>query len=146
MKVQTKILLLLLVVCALFGGGLAALRLRERAKFRRIALENAQERESFFNEFLAHRGESLQMLAKDDTYSDDLVRAIGANDVAWARENINESTLTAFNADVIWVCHADQSGCYSLNRLDVPKTTLSSSPCPPRRSTPCRTSGSCTSS
>ena len=118
MKVQTKILLLLLVVCALFGGGLAALRLRERAKFRRIAQENAQERKDFFNEFLQRRGEPLQMLAKDDTYSDDLVRAIGANDAAWIKANVTENTLTSFNADAIWICHADQSWCYSLNRLD----------------------------
>ena len=118
MKVQTKILLLLLVVCALFGGGLAALRVRERARFRRIALENAQEREHFFNEFLDRRGESLQMLAKDDTYSDDLLRAIGTDDAAWIKANVNDGTLTSFNADAIWICHADQSWCYSLNRLD----------------------------
>ena len=118
MKVQTKILLLLLVVGVLFGGGLAALRLRERAKFRRIALENARERKDFFGDFLKHRGEPLQTLAQDDTYSDDLVHAIGANDTAWIKNNINEGTLTAFNADAVWVCHADQSWCYSLNRLD----------------------------
>ena len=118
MKVQTKILLLLLVVCALFGGGLAALRIRERAKFRSMALENAREREKFFDEFLKRLGEPLQTLAQDDTYSDGLVHAVGTNDTAWLKANIDEDKLTSFSADAIWVCHADQSWCYSLNRLD----------------------------
>ena len=118
MKVQTKILLLLVLVGGLFIGGLAALRTRERTAVRRIVQENILRKKKFFDEFLQRRSESLEMLAKDDTYSDEMVNAIGGADPAAIKKYVNEGTLTAYNADAIWVYHPDQSWCASLNRLD----------------------------
>ena len=118
MKVQTKILLLLVLVGALFVGGLAALRTHERAAFRRIVQENALRKEKFFNDFLQRRSAQLEMLAKDDTYSDDMVNAIGSADPAAIRKYVNDGALTSYNADAIWVYHPDQSWCASINRLD----------------------------
>ncbi len=118
MKVQTKILLLLLVVGALFGGGLVALRLQDRTKFRRISQERALERKKFFDEFLTRRSEPLQMLAKDYTYWDDMARAIGGSDIAWVTQHTSDNNWNSFNVDAVWIYHPDQSLFFSANRLD----------------------------
>ncbi len=52
MKVQTKILLLLLVLTAIFFGGLWLLRWSAERKFHRIAIERAEDRARFFDFFV----------------------------------------------------------------------------------------------
>jgi signal transduction histidine kinase/ActR/RegA family two-component response regulator len=120
MKVQTKILLLLLAVVAVFIAGILYLRARETARFLRIAEERAWDREHFFDGFLARQGEPLEMLAKDYTYWDDMVRAVDESDRAWLNANLNnDGTWQSSNADALWVYRPERTLLYSANRLDV---------------------------
>ena len=92
MKVQTKILVLLLAVGAIFVAGLIFIKWREHAQFHRIATERADERKRSFDEALERFSEPLDMLAKDYTYWDGMVHAITAANpkegLAWLQQNI----------------------------------------------------------
>lgn len=117
MRVQTKIFLLLLGIVALFVGGLGMIKSRERAKFLEIARERTQERSRSFDAFLARQGEPLEMLAKDYTYWDAMVRAIRANDNRWVEQNVNDATWVSSGAHAVWIYRADGTLFYSADRL-----------------------------
>ena len=119
MKVQTKILLLLLAVVALFAGGLLLLRARETARFLAIAQEREQDRKRFFEDFLTRQGEPLEMFAKDYTYWDDMVRGVDTGNLDWLKANLDDpSTWERSDADAVWVYRPDRTFLFSANRLD----------------------------
>ncbi len=115
MKVQTKLLLLLLLIGGLFLGGLSALTLREEAKFRSIAERRAKQRDLLFDRFLEERGDQLEVFVEDFSLWDDLVRALAGDDRGWAEENINFQTLTTYRANAAWICRPDGAVFHSVN-------------------------------
>ncbi len=119
MKVQTKILLLLLAVVAVFVGGILLIRAREHARFLRIAEDRARDREHFFDGFLARQGEPLEMLAKDYTYWDAMVSAVDGGDGGWLNGNLNnQGTWQTSDADALWVYRPDHTCLFAANRLE----------------------------
>ncbi len=115
MKVQTKILLLLLLVVLTFIGGLSLVRWNAERRFKAIADERAVERSRIFDEFLAERGDQLAAIIDDSTNWDDLVRAIRANDHAWADANIPLETLADKNFNALWIYKPDLSLFHTKN-------------------------------
>ncbi len=115
MTVQTKILILLLAIIAVFVGGLAALKLAEGRRFKAIADARAVERNRIFDEFLKERGDPLKALMDDSTNWDDFVRALMKNDTAWAERNLGDSVLTTYQANAVWVYRPDGTLFYSRN-------------------------------
>ena len=119
MKVQTKILLLLLAVVALFAGGLLLLRARETARFLSIAQEREQDRKRSFEGFLDRQGGPLEMFAKDYTYWDDMVRGVDTANLDWLKANLDDrNTWERSDADAVWVYRPDRTFLFSANRLD----------------------------
>ena len=118
MKVQTKIFLLLLVLVALFAGGLTLIRRHAHTQFRLVAYERARDRERFFNSFLLRQGEQLDILARDSTVSDALVTAMSHDDKTWIEQNIlNDQTWARSNANAIWIYNPDRTLFDSANLL-----------------------------
>lgn len=117
MKVQTKIILLLVVLVAVFAGGLAWIKNQERAKFRDIAHTRVQENQRTFNGALARQGERLDTFAKDSTYSDAMVHAVNTNDRLWIDQAIDESVWARSGAHAVWIYHADRTLLYTHNLL-----------------------------
>ena len=118
MKVQTKIFLLLLVVVALFAGGLALIRRQAHAHFRVVACERARDRERFFNSFLVRQGEQLDILVKDSTYSDALIAALKTGDKPWIERNIlGDQAWAKSNANALWVYNPDRTLFFSADQL-----------------------------
>ena len=115
MKVQTKILLLLLLVVLTFIGGLTLVRWNASRRFKTIADQRAVERSRIFDEFLAERGDQLAAIVDDSTNWDDLVRAIKADDHAWAEANIPLDTLTEKNFNALWIYKPDLTLFHSKN-------------------------------
>ena len=115
MKVQTKILLLLVLVVLIFVGGLSVVRYQAERRFKVIADQRAVERSRIFDEFLAERGDQLSAIVDDSTNWDDLVRAIKSNDQAWAEANIPLETLTAKNFNALWIYKPDLTLFHSKN-------------------------------
>lgn len=114
MKVQTKILLLLLLIVATFVGTLIAVRLFGQRKFRGIANARAAERHRVFREFLEERGDNLKVLVEDSTNWNDLVVAIRKDDLAWAEANVGEQTLATYRTNALWIYKPDLSLFYSV--------------------------------
>ena len=118
MKVQTKIFLLLLVIVALFAGGLTLIRRQAHVHFRQVASGRAKDRERFFNSFLVRQGEQLETLAKDSTYSDALISAMAKSDKDWIEQNILvDQTWVKSNANAIWIYQPDRTLFYSADLL-----------------------------
>src|SRR5438067_212439 len=103
MKVQTRILLFFTIIVIVFVGGLGAAKVIEKAKFDRLAAAHAQERMKSFDQFLEHRAASLEMLAKDFTYWDDLVRALATQDRDWVAANLGDVPLATYEANALWI-------------------------------------------
>src|SRR6187200_3294476 len=115
MKVQTKILLLLLLVVLTFIGGLTLVRVNAARRFKSIADQRAIDRNRIFDEFLKERGDQLAAIVDDSTNWDDFVRAIKTNDNAWADKNIGVETLTAKDFNALWVYKPDLTLWHSKN-------------------------------
>ena len=120
MKVQTKIILLLVAVTATFLAGLWAFSAYDRLQFRRIADERYRERNESLDAFLAQWGEPLRTFAADFTNLDDMVSAIADNDRQWFEDNVSEQTLDSFHANAIWVYALDGTPVWLKNNLSSP--------------------------
>jgi signal transduction histidine kinase/ActR/RegA family two-component response regulator len=109
MKVQSKILLLLFAIVAIFVGGLATLKHFEQAKFKAIADERSADRHKDFSKFLEVRGDKLKALVDDWTNFTELVGAIVKDDRQWVADNLNDSRLATANANAVWIYRNDLS-------------------------------------
>jgi signal transduction histidine kinase len=113
MKVQTKITLLLLIVVALFIGGLWAFRAFDQKKFREIREDRLVEAKRSFNAFLIKDGEPLETLVDYDTTWDLMVQAIQTRNQKWLSENVSNETLSAYKAYAVWIFDRDGALLYS---------------------------------
>ena len=129
MKVQTKIVLLLVVVFSTFLAGLGAFHTWDRLKIRRIADHEFSERNKSFDEFLKRQSVPLETLAKEYTNLDSLVGAIQTNDQRWLVEDVNVARLGGFQANAAWVYRLDGTKLHSVNNLSRPD--LADIPVPP---------------
>jgi signal transduction histidine kinase/ActR/RegA family two-component response regulator len=129
MKVQTKIVLLLVVVFSTFIAGLAAFHAWDRIKIRRIADQQFSERNKSFDEFLKHQSVPLDTLARDYTNLDALVSAIATNNQRWFVDDINIARLDGFQANAAWVYRTDGTKLHSVNNLNYAE--LADLPLPP---------------
>ena len=119
MKVQTKIILLLLVLTTIFLGGLWLLRRQAQKKFHRIAIERAEDRARFFDSFVRRQGETLETFVQDSTNWSPMVRAIAEKNFPWIVQNIdNDSTWGRADAQAVWIYRPDRSLVFSKNLLD----------------------------
>ncbi len=107
MKVQSKILLLLLLVVLTFVGGLTAVRWNADRRLKTLADERARERSRMFDEFLAERGDQLAAIVDDSTNWDDFVRAIKADDHGWAEKNLGLEALAVKDFNALWIFQPD---------------------------------------
>ena len=117
MRVQTKILALLLAIVVVFVTALFAAKHFENAKFRRISDARAEERMKSFDDFLRRQGEPLETLAKDFTYWDEMVRALHTQDRDWAAANLGDTPLATYHANALWIYQSDLTPFYSHNNL-----------------------------
>jgi signal transduction histidine kinase len=117
MKVQTRILLLLLAIVSVFAVGLTLIEGRQHAKAREIARLRAEERSRSFDQFLQRVGEPLATLAKDETTLDAMVLAIDRNDQAWIRSHLNDAMWERSGAQAIWIYRPDGTPFVAVNRL-----------------------------
>ncbi|HEY8834708.1 MAG TPA: CHASE4 domain-containing protein, partial [Chthoniobacterales bacterium] len=118
MKVQTKITLLILLVVAVFMGGLWGFRAYDQSKFRRITQERFDERRNAFDLFWEKDGEPLKTLTEYDTTWDDMVQAIQQKNLRWLQENVSAETLQAYKANAVWIYDSNARLIYSRNSSD----------------------------
>src|SRR5947207_3587672 len=121
MKVQTKITLLLGLLVATFLTGLLAFRIYGRSKFQHITQQRLIEQNRSFDEFLQRNGEPLQILVEDTTCLDQMVQAIATDNYQWCSENLNDSTLSGYHANALWIYRPHGTIFYPLNNFNAPE-------------------------
>ena len=129
MKVQTKILLLLVLVVVVFIGGLIAVRFNTEHGLRSLADQRAEERSRIFDQFLADRGDQLAAIVDDSTNWDDLVRALRSNDTTWAEKNLGLEVLAIKDFNALWIFRPDLTLWHSQNNRYA--QSLNNAPLPP---------------
>jgi signal transduction histidine kinase len=120
MKVQTKIILLLVVVFSTFLAGLWAYRAWDKRKIRDIAEKAFIERATSFQDYLKRDGVRLETLTEDYTKHTPLVEAIRANDSAWLQNDISRALLNSYGANAAWVYRLDGTRLHQIDNLDWP--------------------------
>ena len=118
MKVQTKITLLIVLVVAIFMGGLLVFRSFDQQKFHRIQDERLIEVKRSFEAFLVKDGEPLRTLTEDNSTWGEMVDAIQTRDTNWFGENVSRETLLAYKASAVWIYTPEVTLLYSLNSSD----------------------------
>jgi len=77
--------------------------------------QNSEEKKAYFDKLITLKGANLKSLSIDYTYWDDMVGFVhGTKDMAWARQNMDETVLGTYQADALWVYRLDLSRIYSI--------------------------------
>lgn len=80
--------------------------------------EGNKEKSIYFDKLVKLKGASLETLAIDYTYWDEMVDFIHNNDIAWAKKMMDENVLKTYQANAIWIFRTDLSLIYSINNQD----------------------------
>jgi len=114
MRVQTKLILLLLIFSVIFATGRYFFQTFEDKRMRLLFLEDNREKSIFFDSIVKLKGVSLETLAYDYTYWDEMVNFLHNNNMPWAQGNMDENALRTYQTDAIWVYKRDFSLAYSI--------------------------------
>ena len=96
MKIQTKIILFLLVIFVLFLAGFISLRSTEQNREEVLLSTRIHEKNTMFDKILKLEEASLEMFAYEFSYSDKIVRFVSGRDTIWPRATI-DSVMASSN-------------------------------------------------
>lgn len=118
MKVQTKSILLLIILSALFVSGMYFFQAFEDKRMRFMFLVDNEEKNDTFDNIVKLKGSPLEILAYDYTYWDEMVNFLHNNNMLWAKSNMEEVVLKTYQADAIWVYKLNSTQAYSIRNRD----------------------------
>lgn len=119
MNLQTKVLLSLCLVVAIFGAGLVLVKHFDTERQHLLMRDREQETVIFFDKLLELNGSSLRTLVYDYTYWNEMVRFATVGDPRWAEGNLHDLTLSTYAVNAIWVYRTDRTLAYSHNNLSM---------------------------
>lgn len=114
---QNKIIILVTLIALVMIVGLYSLRQSEKNKIDTLMLDRQEEYAVLLDKVIDFKSNSLQTLAYDYTFWDEMVDFVKSGDKKWANQII-VTGLPTYNADFAWVYRIDFSLVYSTNRLD----------------------------
>lgn len=114
---QNKIILLVTLIALVMIAGLFLLRDSDENKLKMLLSERKKEYALLLDNVIDFKSKSLQTLAYDYTYWDEMVDFVKSGNNKWASQNIVVA-LPTYNADFAWVYKTDFSLVYSTNRLE----------------------------
>ncbi|MBI3881846.1 MAG: ATP-binding protein [Verrucomicrobia bacterium] len=116
MRIQTKLLLLLLLLVCLYLVEVAHERGAERQRRTLYLQQRREEVGTLFDRFVTLKGQPLEAFVNDYTDWDDLAKFASKVDPAWAQENLAPA-LTSFDLDAVWICRTNLTVVYSTNAV-----------------------------
>ncbi len=117
MRIRTKLILFLLSIISIFFAALFIHNANERKTLNLFFADRNRMENKTFDEAMETKGVSLKTLAFDYTYWDEMVNFLKTDNQAWAEENINQSALSNFKANAIWIYKLDLSLAYAVTDL-----------------------------
>jgi PAS domain S-box-containing protein len=118
MKVQTRMILLILIVISIFFAGLYSIQLVEKQKTEDMLTKRKLEKRESFKKTLQLFGNNLEVFSRDYTQWDEMVNFVKTVDPVWASENIDFS-INTYGANVAWIFNKDLKSVYSANNLSL---------------------------
>jgi PAS domain S-box-containing protein len=115
MRVQTKLISLLLFLSAIFVAVWYCYKSFEGKRIYLLFKQSTEEKSVYFDKLIKLKGASLEALAFDYTYWDEMVDFILNKDMEWAKKTIDVNVLKTYQADAIWIYRRDFSPVYSIN-------------------------------
>ncbi len=115
MKIQTRLIVLLIVLLAVFGGCLVLLRAAHERETRRMRAEIAKERGDLLDRLLELTGLTLKNFAADYSLWSEMAEFATHGDPKWGEVNI-EASLTNFDVNGAWVLRPDGTQVYGVVR------------------------------
>lgn len=117
MKVQIKIIFLMLAIIIVFFGILFFQKSFERNRLILLFKQEEEHINTVFDKIIDLKGASLNTLAFDYTYWDEMVNLVEKEDRKWGKENLDPS-LSTYNASAIWVYKLDLSQIYFVSNIE----------------------------
>lgn len=116
-SIRSRLILLLLSLILVF---IAATVMFWRSEKKALVLFFEKEidyKKTVFDKLLELKGKSIETLAYDYTYWDEMVNFIEFSDLEWAKTNV-DTCLSTYDINAVWVYKPDFSFVYSVNNLD----------------------------
>jgi PAS domain S-box-containing protein len=123
MKVQTKLIVLMVSLAAFFSAVFAVYIINERAKLVFLAKEETKEKNLLFDKIVSLKEASLRTFDYDYSLWDEMVNFVSSEDPKWAKDNINVG-ISTYQANAAFVYNAQFKLIYSFNNIK-PEISLS---------------------
>ncbi|MEA3209559.1 MAG: hypothetical protein QOE70_2616 [Chthoniobacter sp.] len=120
MRVQTTIVLLLILIGVVFVGGLLTVRNLEAEKFASVASEREAAWKTSVAKFFDSQRRPLETLVALHATSMGTLPAILDRDLAWAGKTWDDKMLSSFGANAVWVYRADGTVFYANGLHELP--------------------------
>ncbi|MFH0736738.1 MAG: PAS domain S-box protein [bacterium] len=114
MKIQNKIILLILIIAFIFSASIYYFYKTENEKRSLQMKELRVEKSVLLEKAIDVLGKSLYNYSFDYTYWDEMVLYVKTRDLGWAKENI-DLALETFNSQAAWVFDKNLSLIYTVN-------------------------------
>lgn len=115
MKVQSRMIILMLLAVIINIVAFNILMSVEKTRLSQLFKDRKKDEMATFDTLLRLKGKSLESLAFDYTYWDEMVNFLATDDKAWAEKMIDASVLTNYQTDAIWIYKKDLTLAYSIN-------------------------------
>ena len=116
MKIQVKLVILVLIIILIFTAGMFSLRYSEEQRSKTIFAERYKEKVAHFDKIVELKGLVIKSFVYDNSYWDDLIKFINKPDPEWAYNNL-ESTLINLSLNVCWVYDKDFNLVYNVSNV-----------------------------
>ena len=119
MRVQTKIIFLLFSIIMVFAAFVFLQKGFEKQRLIRLFSSEEKQIQLVFEKILELKGKTLNTLAYDYTYWDEMANFAASGNKTWAVENIN-TALPSYNTNAIWIYGIKGGLIYSVDNLQSP--------------------------
>jgi PAS domain S-box-containing protein len=116
MRVQYRLLAVTILLGLIFLAGIFTLQQNQRNQIVAVSLERQTELERLFQRVLQLEEKSIETLAFDYTYWNEMVSFVQTRDPEWAH-NILDSSLQSYDINAIWVYNTNMELVYETTDL-----------------------------
>lgn len=116
-KVQTRLIYFFVFLIFIFLSVFISFRIMERKAIAILFQNSAKEKERVFDKLLELKGASLEAIAFDYTYWNEMLAGVVNDDKNWANASLTQSALSNFNINGMWVYNAARQPYYSIDNL-----------------------------
>ncbi|HYC79378.1 MAG TPA: ATP-binding protein [Planctomycetota bacterium] len=128
-SVRFQVMVLLAVVAATTTAAVVVWRSAAEARARDLLEAQEADRARLFSQLVSLRGASVDALAKDYTYWDEMVDFVRTRDAAWADDHLL-TCLATYDVDGVWVFDRDGAPIYGVLRGADAATPEAAAPTP----------------